>query len=270
MSKRKNLNLERLIKIDKGNYRIGINKDIIESISRNFPDNEIKKEFLLNSYPEHNVEIEEAFISRYHVTLFEFKEFINNTGYTTEAEIEGWGWVWDDRWTKKEGVSWRAPFGDEADKLYLDNCEIIPVLMVSCNDAQAYCEWLSGNDIKARLPSEIEWEIFSGLIGLTDMEVIKPDSASEEIGSSSEYIKNLIDKVKINKDMNYPGLLWEWTNDWFDSYPSGIHNKEFGRTYKVLRGGSFVSHPIQRTRQYRFRRCPTARSPFYGFRIIME
>ena len=88
MNKRHNLNLERFIKIDKGNYRIGINKDIIESISRNSSDSEIKKEFLLNSYPEHNVEIEEAFISRYLVTLAEFKEFIYKTGYETEAEIE--------------------------------------------------------------------------------------------------------------------------------------------------------------------------------------
>jgi hypothetical protein len=39
--------------------------------------------------------------------------------------------------------------------------------------------------------------------------------------------------------------------------------------YKILRGGSLMSLPAQRSREYRFRRCPTARSPFYCFRVAI-
>ena len=55
--------------------------------------------------------------------------------------------------------------------------------------------------------------------------------------------------------------------NWFDKYPGGDDNDEFGEVYKILRGGSILSHPVQRTKEFRFRRCPTARSPYYGFRI---
>ncbi len=63
------------------------------------------------------------------------------------------------------------------------------------------------------------------------------------------------------------GLLWEWTDDWYEPYPGGIDMKDYGTVYKVLRGGSILSLPVQRTREFRLRKCPTARSPYYGFRI---
>ncbi len=270
MNTSQNLDPNRFIKIENGNYIIGISKDIIESASSKFNDNEIKKDFLYNSYPEHTIAVEKTNISKYLITLSEFEDFVEETGYQTEAENEGWGWIWEDRWAKKEGVSWKAPFGDESDKIYRENKDISPVLMVSCNDAQAYCNWFSEKVRKISLPSESEWEIFAGITGITGIGEVAINSAREDLGSSIEYIESLLDKIIQTKEFNYPGLIWEWTSNWFDAYPSGVHNKEFGKTYKVLRGGSLVSHPVQRTREYRFRRCPTARSPFYGFRVAAD
>ena len=36
------------------------------------------------------------------------------------------------------------------------------------------------------------------------------------------------------------GNVWEWTSSWYDGYPGSTYTaKEFGKKYRVLRGGSW-------------------------------
>ena len=263
------IDLNNFLEIESGNYQIGVHKNTIEAAFKKIANSGIKKEFLYHSFPEHLVATKRFRISQFLTTISQFEEFITETDYKTEAEKDGWGWVWENRWLKKKGVSWKTPFGNNADIIYFDNKDIFPVLMISWNDASAYCKWLSHKGHAARLPFESEWEIFAGIIKLKCMDEIDINSEKEKFCGSSEFIEALTHELTRREDINQPGSIWEWSDDWFDSYPSGIENKEFGRTYKVLRGGSLLSHPVQRTREYRFRRCPTARSPYYGFRITL-
>jgi formylglycine-generating enzyme required for sulfatase activity len=86
------------------------------------------------SLPRKLVTFDRSFrMARTEVTVGQFRAFVGATGYRTDAEQAG------------DKYSWRDP-GFSVD-------ERQPVVFMSFNDAQAYCEW-SG----ARLPLEAEWE----------------------------------------------------------------------------------------------------------------
>ena len=86
------------------------------------------------SLPRKLVSIDKPFqMSRYEVTVAQFRAFAKATGYRTDAEKAG------DRHT------WRSPRFRLSDRQ--------PVVFMSLNDAAAYC-----TSIGARVPVEAEWE----------------------------------------------------------------------------------------------------------------
>jgi formylglycine-generating enzyme required for sulfatase activity len=112
-------------------------------------------------------------MGRTEVTVGQFKRFIEETGYITDAEKPGgetevfdpeWkisGIAPPHPWISLKGKSWRDPnFG-------LPLLDSYPVVCVSYNDDNAYCEWLTKRERAAgrlpeglvyRLPTEAEWE----------------------------------------------------------------------------------------------------------------
>lgn len=255
--------------LEEGAYRVGIDeaaaRRVIEAAA-----GDVRAAHVMSAVPAHEVRLAAAGISRRMVTVSEFDEFVRESGYVTEAEADGWGWLYErGRWLKKKGLSYKRPFGDEADGLYQGRGEEMPLLQGSWNDALAYCRWLSGKCGRTvRLPLEGEWEVFARRLGAVAIHE-SPAAAGRAAYSHVEYMRAVIEKIQGNTASHRPGLLWEWCDDWFDAYPGGQPYREYGRVYKVLRGGSLLSLPLQRTAQYRFRRCPTARSPYYGFRIAL-
>ncbi len=271
------VNPENCIRIPAGIYPIGLDESSISALDPALFSGTVKREYLTNAMPRHEVPLAETFISRRLVTLNEFRAFIEDSGYLTEAEAEGWGWSWlNGGWIKREGVGWRAPFGEKADELYKAHGDIMPVLQVSWNDAAAFCAWLSEQSgMAVRLPREAEWEAFAEMRGVRPLaEISAAESAKAQkcfrSFALSDYAVRILKRVRALSGECDPGLVWEWCEDWFDAYPDGTPNREFGTTYKVLRGGSLQSLPVQKAREYRFRRCPTARSPFYGFRAAIS
>ena len=75
-------------------------------------------------------------MGKYEVTVSVFREFINATGYKTEAERTGGAFIrGKNNWGKKEGIFWANP-----GILQNDNH---PVTCVSWNDVMEFCEWLT-------------------------------------------------------------------------------------------------------------------------------
>lgn len=260
------LDLNDFITFSDGVVEIGVDPQTVESIFSSLDDSNIKKEYLTASTPRKTVHYDQFSIQKKLITVKKFREFIYQTGYITDSEKEGWGWVWNDKWIKKKNVSWKNPFLNDTDVYYNETADLFPVMQVSWNDAVEYTKWLSnlsGENI--RLPFEYEWEIFGNFAGLGSI-ADKKDINKERIKTDFDFIIKLKDKIRESEFQL--GLLWEWTFDWYIGYDENIINRDFGNIYKILRGGSLLSESIQKSKEFRFRRCPTARSPYYGFRVV--
>jgi len=251
-----------------GVTKIGVDPALVDSIFSSLNNPDIKKEYITASTPEKIVHYQQFFIQKKLITVKNFSKFVSETQYITEAEKEGWGWVWHYKWLKKQNVSWKNPFLNKMDKFYNDNAGIFPVMQTSWNDAVQYTKWMSEVEgCRVRLPFEYEWEIFGNYAGLNS---ISGHYNNKDLKNNTDFDFAMLLKNELQSSEFQVGLLWEWTMDWYNGYDQNVVNKDFGNIYKILRGGSLLSENIQRTREFRFRRCPTARSPYYGFRIVLE
>jgi len=72
------------------------------------------------------------------VTVAEFREFIDDSNYMTDAEKYGWSIVQTDAFNYKivEGANWKKPDGIN------NSIDGLPVTQVSYNDAVAYSKWV--------------------------------------------------------------------------------------------------------------------------------
>ncbi len=208
------------------------------------------------------------------VTNKDFAQFIEETGYQTDAERYGWSFVFyallsekvlaaqpqvaapTPWWCAIPGAVWNHPEGKESD---IGNRMDHPVVHVSWNDAMAYCQWAG-----KRLPTEAEWE-YAARGGLEQKKYPWGDALTPEgehrcnIWQGSFPDHNTMEDGYLGTApancfqpngfglYNVSGNVWEWCNDWFSAdfhlkdtqdNPKGPENGEA----KVMRGGSFLCH----------------------------
>jgi len=206
--------------------------------------------------PPHKVYIDAYYIDKYEVTNQQFKRFVDETGYKTDAEKGGGGWVYDGKdWKQKFSASWKDPFGDGVG---ISNKMSHPVVQVSWNDAVAYAKWAG-----KRLPTEAEWEKAArGADGR------KYPWGNEWNGKNCNFAdrntdfswsdKNVDDGYKYLAPVgSYPagaspygvmdmaGNVWEWCSDWYDknyykNSPSKNPQGPSAASARVIRGGSWL------------------------------
>jgi formylglycine-generating enzyme required for sulfatase activity len=260
------------------------------------PDNEDDR--FSNEGPLHRVTIDRGFaLSRTEITVGEFALFVDDTGYRTDAEIEGSSRVYDPqsgRMDSENRITWRNDYvGEEASA-------DLPVVHVSWNDARAYANWLSeqtGRDY--RLPSEAEFEyaLRAGTQtpywwGEGPPEV---DNVENVTGEGDQSRTNARWTVAFRRyadgfwgpapagrlaanpfglhDMG--GNVMEWTEDcWHDSFVrapadgSAWVNPGCGR--RVIKGGSWTSTPVMSRSAFRLSSTQDTTDMRVGFRVARD
>ncbi len=107
--------------------------------------------------PSRDVDAAAFEIATTETTNAQFAQFVEATGYVSDAERSGFGMVFEEgmidwQWRQTPGACWRRPFGDE--RFAADSHTDYPVTQISAADAAAYCAWAG-----LRLPTVEEWEI---------------------------------------------------------------------------------------------------------------
>jgi len=243
--------------------------------------------------PKHRVRVDGFWMYKYEVTVRQFQKFVEATGYRTDAERDGYGYMYDadtGKVEKVEGLSRRRPF-ERDERARQDH----PVVQVSWNDAMAYCRWAG-----VRLPTEAEWEYAArggatGLAGKPRHAFVWGDDAP------SKAVANMWDEAAQRKwpKTNYlrfpdyddgyaltapvgtfapngfglfdmAGNVYEWCSDWYgESYygesPARNPQGPSSGKYKVVRGGAWYHAPGDLRVSNRFRYLPQIGARASGF-----
>ena len=229
--------------------------------------------------PIHRVTLSDFAIGKYEVTVEQFAAFINDKNYKTDADKEGWSYVWTGSiYEKKNGVNWKC---DVAGKVRPQDEYKHPVIHVSWNDATAYCQWLSSKTGKNyRLPTEAEWEYAAR--GGNQSKGYKY-SGSNTVGDVAWYTDNSGSKTHPvgTKGANELGIydmsgnVWEWCSDWYDEnyYKNSAAQNPKGAlsgSLRVLRGGSWDITVYVCRSSNRSRNVPFNRFINVGFRLARD
>ena len=242
---------------------------------------------------QHEVELtKEFYLGVHEVTVGQFKQFVRETKYQTDAERDGKGGYGPDAAGKFDKMNpkftWKSPGFEQTD----DH----PVVIVTWNDAKAFCRWLSEKEKKSyRLPTEAEWE-YACRAGtstaychgndpeeLAQVGNVADATARAKFSGWTIGIKGkdgytftaTVGQFRKNPfglfDMH--GNVWEWCEDWYDSKGYGPERRidptgPSDGTARVQRGGGWSSDSKRARSAARIGRDPsTYRGAYLGFRV---
>ncbi len=216
--------------------------------------------------PVHEVTLSDYCIDKYPVTNGQYRKFCDATGrdYPPDPSFSGM----PDYFTKNADY---------------------PVVNVSWEDAQAYCEWAG-----KRLPTEAEWEKAArgqdgrkypwGNAGPDGSQCNYADKRSgfdwanqsvDDGYAQTSPVKQYPAGASPYGVMDMAGNVWEWCNDWYSadyykrSPAEGLRGPDFG-SCRVLRGGSWSDLPVVMRCAYRYWDVPSYRYGSIGFRCAVD
>jgi iron(II)-dependent oxidoreductase len=222
-----------------------------------------------NERPAHTVELPPFWIDRFPVTNGQYQDFLADGGYQRRELWTPGGWAWR-REAKLEGPQfWRREGPQTWSRRRFGWVEDVPadepVQHVCWYEADAYARWAG-----RRLPTETEWERAAqgseiSAANLGGHSFGPAPVGSRPAGAAWSGAEQMI------------GDVWEWTSSDFMPYPGfrSFPYREysevfFGADYKVLRGGSWASHPTAARVTFRNWDYPIRRQIFAGFRCARD
>ena len=229
--------------------------------------------------PVHTIAVGSFYMSKYEVTVGDYRKFVKATGYRTKAEVENWVTAWDGtKWSERHNVWWEH---DAAGNKRSPEQENEPVLYLTWGDASKYCEWMTSVTGKLyRLPTEAEWEYAAKGGKLHHSNVY---SGNNDISKAGWYMENgntrthPVGKKAPNElgiyDMT--GNVIEFTSDWYnDKYYSvspdhDPHGPDQGKA-KVARGGGWHNKAPDCRNTDRHYDELWSRCNYNGFRVVMN
>lgn len=183
-----------------------------------------------NERPCHRAETPAFAIARVPVSNASWMHFSEGGGYERRE------------WWSQEGWAWKEEYDITHHRAVADGNPLAPVCHVSWFEADAFARAHG-----TRLPTETEWE----------------KAATWTQGG-----------VEGPQDI---GRVWEWTSSHFGGYPGfeAYPYREysevfFGERYRVLRGGSWATHPRVAGPRFRNWDLPVRRQIFAGVRLARD
>jgi formylglycine-generating enzyme required for sulfatase activity len=171
-----------------------------------------------------------------------------------------------------------------------------PVEDVSWDDAVEFCKKLSARTGKTvRLPTEAEWEYACRAGTTTEFhtgDALKPGQANADIPSNPGAWDRIMAGLGMSSGQetiqpapagSFPpngfglydmhGNVWEWCSDWHDSYANAKNQDPTGPdsgTCRVMRGGCWLTVPVNCRSAYRNRTSPVGHRYSVGFRVSVD
>jgi sulfatase modifying factor 1 len=239
-----------------------------------------------DEHPQHSVTLDAFWIDRTEVTNRQFEQFVQHTGYLSEAESAGQSLVClapDASCQEVSGANWRHPEGPDSD---ISDRMDHPAVQVSWNDAVAYCQWAG-----VVLPTEAEWEKAArGTDGRTypwgnDFDSSRlnycdsncpydwKDADTDDGYAGTAPVGSYPTGASPYGALDMAGNAEEWVADWSaeDYYGrSPTHNPQGPDSgeYRGLRGGSCGGDVAWVRSASRNRTGPDVRSVGLGFRCV--
>ena len=231
---------------------------------------------------QHRVTLSKGFyMQSTEVTIGQWRRFVSDTGFQSEAELQGWAWIYNGKkWEQKKGYYW--------DKTGFSQNDNQPVTCVSWNDVQKYMGWLNRKEgtNRYRLPTEAEWE-YAARAGsttafangrITELKCghdSNLDAMGWYCGNSNKQTHPVAQKQPNDWGLyDMHGNVWEWCQDWYDKdYPTGNVTDPTGPSSgsgRVGRGGSWSSGAGGCRSALRSGSRPDARSSVLGFRLALS
>ncbi|MGI9309240.1 MAG: ergothioneine biosynthesis protein EgtB [Gammaproteobacteria bacterium] len=215
-----------------------------------------------NETPRHEVLTADFLLADRLVTNSEYKEFIEDGGYSRPDMWLADGWTWLQEHKVDRPLYWSADLETEftlhGRQPMLGD---VPVCHVSFYEADAYARWA-----EARLPTEAEWEIAADQYdthgNFYECGLLHPAASREHSGQLDQLF----------------GDVWEWTGSSYGPYPGfqpltgslGEYNGKFMCSQMVARGGSCISAQDHLRATYRNFFYPSDRWQFFGIRLAKD
>ncbi|MBO0707937.1 MAG: ergothioneine biosynthesis protein EgtB [Candidatus Dormibacteraeota bacterium] len=237
-----------------------------------------------NEKPRHEVALEAFRIDRFPVTNGEYLRFMEDGGYTRQElwSPSGWDWVMTfgiqgpEYWSNRDG-GWTADRFGVTEPVPQEE----PVVHVCYFEADAYARWAG-----KRLPTEFEWEVAATWDPATGSRRRFPWGEGTSNGDRANLGTWRFHPAPAGA---YPegasplgceqmlGDVWEWTSSDFQPYPGfrafpyeEYSEPFFGTGFKVLRGGSWATHPSVARATFRNWDSPIKRPIFAGLRCAAD
>jgi formylglycine-generating enzyme required for sulfatase activity len=285
----------KMVLIPAGEFRMGSGESADATaafFNKIYGKDVLKAGSLQDEHSQHRVRITKPFyLGAYHVTRGQFRQFVKDTGYKTDAEKGkkpgAVGWDVDKKeFHFNERYSWRNTGFEQTDEH--------PAVNVSWNDAVAFCRWLSNKEgTTYRLPTEAEWE-YACRAGTTTRYYSGDDPETlAKVGNVADatFKAKFPDKYTIKGSDGYVftapvgsfkpnafglydmhGNAWHWCVDWYSAeyYAASPADDPTGPESghcRVLRGGSWNDEPSDARSARRYGDAPDAWNIDAGFRV---
>ena len=242
--------------------------------------------------PPHPVTVPDFKLGKYEVTIVQFRNFVQATGYKTNAETGAGGnpgckiYITNGfQWTA--GSSWKNPGYAIEDNQ--------PVVCVGWNDVQAFITWLSAQTGETfRLPSEAEWEYAVRAetttlyhFGNDERELCsyanhadnntdfrqRNETCSDGVGERAAVVGKYEPNSYDLYDMH--GNVYEWVQDCYNKTYNGAPSNGSAWTngncnQRVIRGGSYRNNPLRLRSANRHNRKLSDIYYDLGFRLAQD